>query len=576
MNTLRPLLLAAISLLVPLSNAFAQSDQQPPTAIIIQDDFSPAQSQWQPVSGTWSFAQGTYGNNSTNPSDITRITFYRDVHPAGPGNSVVTFTDFTVSARLRNSGTTDAHLVGLIYGFQDAQNYYEVVVSAIGSITMRTVMNGIAVAEAPAAHANIPRNQWFDVEVHWVRGVTSLKVNGRDIFTRVPQAEFQTGQVGLVTHGAVGRFDKMFLGVPFGDQPFLETFSQAPFVGFAPQSGQWSVVNGTYRNSAVEQNNITLAPIHAGPFPSQGDTFDYTFRARMLNPYGGSGNLIGIVFNYRFVDYTEVVFSPLGVASLKRFENGVVHTLATANYGGTRNVAFDVTLENSFDHLAIVVNGQRLFANVPASDVNPSQVPDGGVGLITHWAPGRFDNIEFNHGFYTPCTITFDQAPEPFWIVSGTWNANGGTLNNTSVEATDIVNPPCGSGTYTARLRNEFGASGNLVGLIYDYQAFSFIQGDYYEVTFSPTGVVQLNKIIEGVRYPVRTAAHNVPRNTWFTAQVIRDGNRTTVKVNGTTLVAGEIQAELHGSVGVVSHWTKGHFDNVTTTEFVQHPPSEL
>jgi hypothetical protein len=379
-----------------------------------------------------------------------------------------------------------------------------------------------------------------------------------------------------VTHAAVGRFDKVFLGVPFGDQPFLETFKEAPFVSFAPQSGQWSVVNGTYRNSAVEQNDITLAPIHTGLLPNQGDTFDYTFRARMLNPYGGSGNLIGIVFNYRTIDYTEVVFSPKGVVSVKRFENGVVHTVATASYGGTRNVAFDVTIENSFDHFAIFVNGQRLLANVLPFDVNPGQVPEGRVGLITHWAPGRFDNVEFKHGFYTACSITFDQEPPPFWIVSGTWNANGGTLNNTSVDATDIVNPPCDSGTYTARLRNEYGASGNRVGLIYDYQAFSFFRGDYYEVTFSPTGVVQLNKFIQGVRYPVRTAAYNIPRNTWFTARVIRDGNRTTVKVNGTTVIAGEIQAELHGSVGVVSHWTKGHFDDVSVTEVVPHPPSEL
>ena len=51
---------------------------------------------------------------------------------------------------MRNQGTGDTHLVGLIYGYQDSQNYYEVVISAIGTVKMRTVMNGIAVDEVPA------------------------------------------------------------------------------------------------------------------------------------------------------------------------------------------------------------------------------------------------------------------------------------------------------------------------------------------------------------------------------------------------------------------------------------------
>ena len=234
------------------------------------------------------------------------------------------FQDFTVSARMRNQGTDDTHLVGLVYGYQDSQNYYELVVSATGKVRMRTVMNGIAVDEFPALDEHIPRTTWFDVEVHWKNGKTSASVNGLGIFQNVSQQEFMTGQVGLVAHGALGKFDKMFLGVPFGDQDFLETFEEAPFVTFTPQSGQWSVVNGTYVNSAVEQTNITLAPIHTGVFPQDGDTFEFTFRARMLNPYGGSGNQVGIVFNYQDRRYTEVVFSSKGIVKLNRVENRVV------------------------------------------------------------------------------------------------------------------------------------------------------------------------------------------------------------------------------------------------------------
>ena len=83
---------------------------------------------------------------------------------------------------------------------------------------------------------------------------------------------------------------------------------------------------------------------------------------------------------------------------------------------------------------------------------------------------------------------------------------------------------------------------------------------DYYEVVFSPTGSMQMHRFIQGVPYPVRTAALKVPRNTSFNVQVIRRDIRTTVKVDGATLVDGEIQGELRGwsVIGVITHWSRG------------------
>jgi hypothetical protein len=579
MKTLRSVFLAFVSLL-PLAPAFAQSDQSPPTAVIIQDDFSPVNSQWEPASGTWTVADGTYGNTTRGPTSITRITSYRGVHPASPPDSEVRFDDFTVSARMRNQGTTDDHLVGLVYGYQDSQNYYELVVSATGRAIMRKVMNGIAVNEVAPTLPLVPRAQWFDVQVHWHNGKTSASVNGLGIVQDIPQQEFTTGQIGFVAHGTVGKFDKMFLGVPFGDQDFFEMFDEAPFVTFTPQSGQWSVVNGTYVNSAVEQTNVSLAPIHTGLFPQNGDTFDFTFSARMLNPYGNTGNQVGIVFNYHGTSYTEVVFSSKGIAKVNRVENRVVTNLATASFSTAANRAFNVTVEDAFDHFAVIVDGQRLFEGL---DVNPNQVPDGGVGLITHWDPGRFDNIRFQQGIYKPCSLTFSEdPPAPLSVVNGDWNTTGGTLNNASLDSTDIVNfASCSGisnerGIYTARLRNEFGASGNRVGLIYGYQQSGLRQGEYYEVTFSPTGVVQLNKFIQGTLYPIKTASYPIPGKAFFTVELSRFGAGTTVKVNGVKVVDLVFQGEMGSGIGVVSHWTKGHFDDVKVIDTLGGAPSEL
>ena len=244
--------------------------------------------------------------------------------------------------------------------------------------------------------------------MRWSNGVTSVNIDGNSFYTQISQPEFTSGKVGLVTHGVVGRFDNVSLTTPFGDQPFLETFAAPPYVNMTPVSGQWGVVNKTYVNSAIQQTNISLAPFHTGIQPIS-ETPEYTFRARMLNPYANTGNLVGIVFNYEGnKNYTEVVFSPLGVAKLNLMENGVLRTLATANYGGTRNVAFDVTLENRPNQTTVLVNGVRLFTDLTGA--NPSIYPEGDVGLITHWDPGRFDNVQFDYGVFRPCSLKFDGA----------------------------------------------------------------------------------------------------------------------------------------------------------------------
>jgi len=571
---------ALTSIFLTSANAFALADQFPPTATIVAEDFSPLSHTWQPASGRWAVNNGTYGDSFAGATDISTIQSYRDVDPSIPPSPELQFEEFFVRARVLDLGFDDTHQVGVVYGYQDPQNYYEVILSAVGHLRVRTVLNGVAVDDQQDFGATAcTRNIWCELEVRWKNGVTTVKVNGQSFFQPLSQQEFTHGQVGLVTHSAVGRFDKVFVGVPIGDQAFLETFDGQPSVTFTPQSGQWSVVNGSYRNSAIQQTAITLSPIRTGINADSGDTVDYTFRARMLNPYANTGNTVGIVFNYEGSRYSEVVFSPKGLAKLNLVENGVVtRTIATANYGGTRNVAFEVELQNQPNETTVLVNGKILFDRIGTA--NPQQFAEGGVGLITHWAPGRFDNVQFDHGTFFPCTRTFaDPIPE-FWTVSGAWNVAGGTLNSTAVGPSDILDLHCGAPTdaiYSARLRNEYGSSGNRVGLLYNYQGDGLYAGDYFEVVFSTTGVMQLNKFIQGVRYPVRSRTQNIPRNTWFDVQVIRSGIFTTIKVNGTTVLENEPQGELRGGdLGAITHWTKGHFDDVTLREHVVRPPSQL
>jgi hypothetical protein len=62
MPTPLSVLLALISLALPLSTAFAQSFFEPPTAVIVTDDFSPIEDPWQPMAGACSFRKAAWGS----------------------------------------------------------------------------------------------------------------------------------------------------------------------------------------------------------------------------------------------------------------------------------------------------------------------------------------------------------------------------------------------------------------------------------------------------------------------------------------------------------------------------------
>jgi hypothetical protein len=571
-------LLLCASLYLP-NLAFALSDLQPPTATIVSEDFVPLRNDWVPAPGNWSIGGGTYNSLAGGNADIATIVGYRQLDPAAEFTPTITFNKFSVSARVRNKGTAASQLAGLVYEYQDPSNYLEAMVSATGVVSIRRTFLG-STATLASIILGVPRDTWVTLEVQYDRtaNTSTLLVNGEPVLANIIDRFLTSGgRVGLASRSTVAMFDKVQVTTPFGDQPFKDDFTtDAP--GWTPQSGTWSVQNGTYNDAAVQQTNITLAPIHTGETVGSDETGEFTLHARMRNPYGASGNLVGIVFNYGVTRYTEVVFSPTGVAKMNLVTNGSVQTLATAAYSGRRNVWFDVTLDST---ASVWVDGEKIFDHVPGA--NPDLAPSGGVGLITHWAPGTFDDVWFDQGvFHDPCNENFAAPNSALEVVSGNWSVSGGTLNGTSVIASSVAIPCRSTGNFagadagtdfvlSARLLNQYGSSGNLVGLTFNYQgSLGLFAGEYFEVVFSPKGSGFLNKVIEGVRYQVAQFQHAVPSNTFFDVQLFRSSINTTVTVNGTTVLQDVPQGDLRGGrAGVITHWAPAKVDDVSMQPYV-------
>jgi hypothetical protein len=547
----------------------------PPTAVVHSEDFEGAQgvpALWQVALGTWQADGQTYNSTVAANAAVTTIFEYQTFDVAGPSTAdYLRWSAFTFAARLRNQQAGATALVGLVYSYVDPSNYCEVAFSPTGLAHLRRMNQGQMETLATATYAGGGQRVWFAVEVQRTDSTVSVSVNGVPVFTEAPQpassGQVGGGQVGFSTYNTTAKFNKVSISFPFGQQPFTENFSDGVANGFSSPEGTFVVSNGTYVDTAVHRTGRAFPTVNLGSAGSLG-VFSYTVHVRMLNPYGGPGNLIGIMFDQSFdgSSYREVVFSPTGVAQLRQVNARTIEVLESAPHSVGSNTWFDVTLSVSPFGVSVNINGNHLFVHeVPLLSGLPET-----LALITHWTPGRFDDFEFApHELPVPESLqTFNSPLGEGEVRSGTWDTQGGTLNNVSAGVADIVLPGhIGASTdyrYKGRLLNQYGASGNLVGLVFSYDSAE----DYLEAVFSPTGQAYLNLTMEGTRYRLATGTHTVPRNVGFDVEILRKGTTATVTVNGKPTFQNVQVGQLGGGLlGVVSHWAKGRFDNLATKE---------
>ena len=573
-----------LSLVVFVFALPAQANYHPPVGKLAEHEFTEGQ-MLGVVSGSWAASDGTFNSTSTATA-IATVDYYIPESVFDPEDTEINASKFWYRARMLNQRGGSSTRVGIVYLYQDAANFSEATFSPTGSVFVREVINGVATTVATGTYTGGGQNKWFDAAVEWTADETVVLVNGFAVVRGFRQNTRTHGRVGLITRQTTAKFDRLLVTKPYGTPEFRESFGGAP-PDWDVIKGNWSVVNGVYQNSAVEHSSITLLPIRGTYDPDEpGDTDTFVVRARMLNPYGGSGNRMGIIFGFEDrggggVTYNEVVFGPDGIARLNHVYTQVgpggdtiLTPMATAPYPGRRGQWFDVAFFASVgsDKIGVTVDGVSVFDYTDASS-------GGYVGLVTHWTPGRFDDVWFNHyNGSIPRYENFDivRPSQEWFTVTGTWEQQNGTLNNRSAGVTDIAEMHYWTRstdyTYSARLLNPYRASGNRVGLMFN---FDFIAGDYYEVVFAPTGQAYLNKFIQGQLTQIATATHGaLGSNVWFDVEVERRGPYANVNVNGQPVFQNVPAAQLdnpldNGVVGVISHWAPGRFDDLSIEEYL-------
>ncbi len=519
---------------------------------------------WSITSGSWQVASDELRNASTIPLSIATVPQYHT--PFFPLETIG--GDLSLDVYFAIGSSAAGARVGAVFEFTDTDHFHEVTLSPTGSVQLRSRVAGITRIVATATTTAPGANKWVHLELVRANHLTTVRIDGVRVFDHVLQDGLLAGDIGLLTRNTSARFDDLDARSNRAQAPIIEDFNDGVATSWIPLSGVWSVQSKAYVNSAVIQTAITQGPFQdfwAVDASSAPFAVPYTMKVRMLNPYGGSGNLVGIAWVRSPDDYTEAVFSPRGQASFNEVRNGVRTTLESAPYvGGGPNKWFEVEAANSptlppeASDMHIKVNGVTVFNRAP---FNPWE---GALSLITHWAPGRFDDAradtEFFHGFFQ------DFDGDRAFQFRG-WRQADGMLSSSAVVASDLALIDESFSWHElhdielrAKMINRFANSGNLVGFTYGVQPSVF-----YEAVFSPTGVAHLRKVVKGVPITIATASYEGgSRNQWFDAQLTQIGERTTVKVNGVPVFENVLQPDaVGGGLGFAAHWTNASIDDV-------------
>ncbi|MET0987334.1 MAG: hypothetical protein ABW034_18215, partial [Steroidobacteraceae bacterium] len=502
--------------------------------------------EWDSTAGKWSVDGQAYGAASAAKA-ISTLNAYYDTPYAAPTISVQ-LDDYIFGVRMLNPSAASGSMVGLVYNYQDAKNYYEAVFTPTRVAQLRRITNGTATVLSSRTYSEGGQGNWFDVElVRQGNALSTLVVNGNVIASDVATSAVPRGRLGVVAYNTAGKFAKVTIERPVGDQPFKETFQDGVAQGWPRIDGNnWTIADGVLKNFTVLQTNKIYLP--ASTDSQYWDPVTAALRLKMRSPYGAAGNLVGLFWGDDGSGaYKELVFSRTGVARINAVHaDGSITTLASAAIPKLSSDWFDVSVGVGFD-TTVGLNGKAVFSNLPL------EFPTGRIGLITHWSPGQFDAVEFQERpFPTPYSESFTAAAANVVALSGIWITAGDTLTSVGLGDSDLTtfvaspNPsrqyvPRGSVdfSYRAKLINQATTADGAVGMIthYNHEAREF-----YEVLFTAAGQLLVNKYVQGTIVQQALGTHGIAPNTWFDVELRCVDNKTSVFVNGVKKLSGILQ----------------------------------
>lgn len=168
---------------------------------------------------------------------------------------------------------------------------------------------------------------------------------------------------------------------------YVEAFAgTAPALDWTPVTGTWSETGGAY--AQTENIPSAISVYNGGTW-----TTDYTVSAQLFNDWTGTGNRVGLVYNYvNSSNYSYVTFNTSGLVEVTRVTGGgSPQVIASGTYaGGGDAIWFQASVRRRGNMTAVLVNGVPCLPNVWEPGLGA-----GKVGLFTRSnITGKFDDFQ--------------------------------------------------------------------------------------------------------------------------------------------------------------------------------------
>jgi hypothetical protein len=347
------------------------------------EDFSDAQAQgWSASGSTFSFVSGDYRNDTAPASVIS-------VYDNDTWN-----TDFVYHARVFSDFGASGNAVGVVYNYQDSNNYYQVWLNALGTIVLNKIVSGLPpVAVRTSTYKGANHDVWIDIEVIRRGTLTTVRVNGATVFLNVAQTEFGAGKIGVFAVWNLGRYDNISVE-PIAPH-YYEDFTDNQAQGWSTVGSTYTATIGLYKNDDL--NAAKTLSVY------DGNTWNtnFIYNVRLESELAGNPwvHLVSAIYNYQDSNnYYAVTFDAMGSAKMQRVTAGVTSVVASATYhepiweaAGNTDAAdeqFNVRIERVGSNTTVRVNGTAIF-----TDVAQTEYGAGKIGVGTSFNTGKFDTV---------------------------------------------------------------------------------------------------------------------------------------------------------------------------------------
>jgi hypothetical protein len=117
------------------------------------------------------------------------------------------FGDFTVTTRFQMVEGVVAQMAGLVFRYQDPNNFYAIRASALGqNVRFYKVVGGIR-SNPIGPTIPVRRGVWYELEITCQGNKIRAKLNGRDVLPELTDTSFAVGKIGFLTKSdAVSHF----------------------------------------------------------------------------------------------------------------------------------------------------------------------------------------------------------------------------------------------------------------------------------------------------------------------------------------------------------------------------------